>query len=71
MREERVPECKGEDKKKIQREKVVEREEGKACLTVASCSTELQFDTQTSVVSEHVSWVKWLQIPLRQAEMYM
>lgn len=23
------------------------------------------------MVSEHDSWVKWAQIPLRQAEMYM
>lgn len=39
--------------------KVVEGEKRKACVTPASCSTELQFDTQTSMVSEHVSWVKW------------
>lgn len=46
----------------IQGEKIqrimVEREKEKACLTLASCSTELQFDTRTSAVSEHVSWVK-------------
>ena len=33
--------------------------------------TELQSDTRTSMESEKVSWVKWVQIPLRQAEMYM
>lgn len=44
---------------------------GKACLKLASCCTVLPFDTQTSTVPEHVSWVKWVQIPLRQAEMYI
>lgn len=33
---------------------VVERAERKACLTPVSSSTELQFDTQTSVMSERV-----------------
>lgn len=42
---------------------MVEREKGKACLTLASCSTELQFDTQTSMVSEQVSWLNELRFP--------
>lgn len=42
---------------------------GKACLKMASCCIVLQFDTQTSMVPGHVSSVKWVQIPLRQAEM--
>ena len=52
-------------------EKAVDREKGTTRLTPASRSTELQFDTQTSTVSGHVSWVKWAQIGLRQAEMYI
>lgn len=70
--EKRVPKLKSnEDRKKYRGKKWLREEKQKACLTLASCSIELQFDTQTSMVSEHVSWVKWVQIPPRQTEMYM